>query len=1050
MGNIESARAAIAALIAGLFLLARPDVAAAQEQPVAGAQSRPVSTLEDDDSWNLQSRLERIIEEPQKQPPEPSRPQPATRRSPLTDPELRAERIEGHRPQPDPTASWSLLPVNLRRGLRMRWGGLLEWLSQHEAARDAYAGAIALGQDDIAAWRALGRMRLRSGDLDGAEAALLVALERSYARSTRQQSSEVHSELGELYLLTKRPSDAGAALEIAWNRQPDVPRTEVLLQRARHEFAPHEAPAPSDEISRLLPETASERRRAGWETALHSMHEGMPPPVQKALSATGRAVLSKTGFRAALTVLGVLAILLLLSRRFRVRGDLVVRIEYPLELEGSFGVRLATTPGKWKRSPRSKRASAARTGVATRMEHYDIGRETQFQGLRPGLYFVTVEGVLCDPESGNLVTDPYEELSVQVENGSTIHLDLQVGPKESPVDVKVMWDERSAPDATVAARGLPQSLRYARDGATRLRLRKGKHTIMAGAGDRVAECEIDIQSFQAISVCIELGSSGNLIFKGCPPAVEPYLHGDLSAAAQALERDGHNVLANLLMARLHRDRSRPERAAEHFERAHEPLQAAELWASLEQYERAAPLFEAAGDSPRAAEMHRAAGNWLSAGTVYESLNEFGCAVECYQQAGDSTKLTDALERSGEIFQAAKLAIENQDRARAIRLLQQISPDHHHHAEACSLLADAYESEGHRDLARQKIEERIGAGAPGSEAPELHLHLADLLDQEGEYERALAVLEKLRDREPTYPSVATRIETLRKKCSARQLADSRATGDSTLATTEILAQSRYEIIQEIGRGGMGVVFKARDTRLQRIVALKQLPENLREHPKAVALFLREAQSAARLNHANIVTVYDTDQEDGKFFITMEYLEGRPINYILRKKGRISPKNVAQLGVQIAAGLDYAHQRGIVHRDIKSANLFFTHERMVKIMDFGLAKMMEEVRRGTTVIGGTPYYMAPEQAVGENVDHRADLYAFGVTLYELLTGKVPFAEGDVAYHHRHTSPQDPRQLVPEIPEAMARLVLYMMEKRVEARCSSAAEAGASLQRLVPLIP
>ena len=184
--------------------------------------------------------------------------------------------------------------------------------------------------------------------------------------------------------------------------------------------------------------------------------------------------------------------------------------------------------------------------------------------------------------------------------------------------------------------------------------------------------------------------------------------------------------------------------------------------------------------------------------------------------------------------------------------------------------------------------------------------------------------------------------------------------------------------------------------------------------------------------------------------MEYLEGHPVNYILHKKGRISPKNVAQLGVQIAAGLDYAHQRGIVHRDIKSANLFFTHERMVKIMDFGLAKMMEEVRRGTTVIGGTPYYMAPEQAVGENVDHRADLYAFGVTLYELLTGKVPFAEGDVAYHHRHTSPQDPRQLVPEIPEAMARLVLYMMEKRVEARCSSAAEAGASLQRLVPLIP
>jgi tetratricopeptide (TPR) repeat protein len=1043
MGKTKSARTALAALAAGLLLLSRSDGAGAQERPVSEVLPPSTVTLSEDEAWDLQSRLEDIAAEPERVS-EPLRQPPVRRRSPLTDPELRAERIAYHRPQPDPATARSLLPVNLRRALQTRWGGLLEWLSQHEAASDAYAGAIAFGQDDLATWRALGRMRLRSGDLEGAEAAFLVALERSYARSSAPESSEVHRDLGELYLLMKRPADAGEALEIAWNRQPDMPRTEGLLLRARHEFSPNEVPAPPHAMSRLLPETVSEQRREEWETTLHRVHEGMPQPLGDAFSALVRAVLSPMGVRVLVAALGVLAILLLISRRFRGRGDLVVRIDYPLELQGSFSVRLATSQGKWKRSPRSGRANAAKTGVATRTEHFDIGRETQFQGLRPGLYFVTIEGVLCDPEGGNLVTDPYEELTVQVENGSTARLDFLVGPKESPVDVKVVWDNRPARDATVAARGLPQSLRYARDGATRLRLRKGKHTIMAGAGDRVAECEIDIQSFQASSVCIDVGSSENLIFKGCPPAVEPYLHGDLSVAARALERDGHEVLANLLLARLHRDQGRPERAAEHFERANEPLEAAEIWLSLEQHERAAPLFEAAGDAPRAAEMHRIAGNWLSAGSVYESLSDFGCAVECYRQAGDTDKLTAALERGGEIFSAAELAIQSQDRARAIRLLQQISLDHHHYIEACALLADAYEAEGHRELAIQKIEECIDAGAPGSEAPELHSHLADLFEQEGELERSLEVLEKLRDREPTYPNVATRIETLRKKRSSQQLADSRATSGPSRAATAFLAQNRYEIIQEIGRGGMGVVFKARDTRLQRIVALKQLPENLREHPKAVALFLREAQSAARLNHANIVTVYDTDQEDGKFFITMEYLEGYPVNHILRKKGRISSKNVAQLGVQIAAGLDYAHQRGIVHRDIKSANLFFTLERTVKIMDFGLAKMMEEVRRGTTVIGGTPYYMAPEQAVGENVDHRADIYAFGVTLYELLTGNVPFSDGDVAYHHRHTPPKDPRQLVPEIPEPMARLVLHMMEKRVEARCPSAAEAGASLQR------
>jgi serine/threonine-protein kinase len=110
------------------------------------------------------------------------------------------------------------------------------------------------------------------------------------------------------------------------------------------------------------------------------------------------------------------------------------------------------------------------------------------------------------------------------------------------------------------------------------------------------------------------------------------------------------------------------------------------------------------------------------------------------------------------------------------------------------------------------------------------------------------------------------------------------------------------------------------------------------------------------------------------------------------------------------------------------------------------MMEEVRRGATVIGGTPYYMAPEQAVGENVDHRADIYAFGVTLYELLTGKVPFREGDVAYHHRHTPPPDPRRVIREIPEAMARLVLHMLHKQPEERCPSAADAAAALHHLI----
>jgi serine/threonine protein kinase len=171
--------------------------------------------------------------------------------------------------------------------------------------------------------------------------------------------------------------------------------------------------------------------------------------------------------------------------------------------------------------------------------------------------------------------------------------------------------------------------------------------------------------------------------------------------------------------------------------------------------------------------------------------------------------------------------------------------------------------------------------------------------------------------------------------------------------------------------------------------------------------------------------------------MEFLEGQPLSTLLHRRGRLAASEVAWLGRQAAAGLAYAHERRIVHRDVKTANLFLTRERVVKIMDFGLAKMMEAVRRRSTRIGGTPDYMAPEQQLGVDVDERVDLYALGVTLYELLTGTVPFEEGDAARHHRETQPPDPRERAGDLPDALARLVLQMMAKKPDERPATAAE-------------
>jgi serine/threonine-protein kinase len=259
------------------------------------------------------------------------------------------------------------------------------------------------------------------------------------------------------------------------------------------------------------------------------------------------------------------------------------------------------------------------------------------------------------------------------------------------------------------------------------------------------------------------------------------------------------------------------------------------------------------------------------------------------------------------------------------------------------------------------------------------------------------------------------------------------------------EGRYEILEEVGRGGMAVVYRAHDARLDRIVALKRISDNLREHPRAVDLLLREARSAARLNHPHIVTVYDVDQDEESYFITMEFLEGKPLLGLLQRRGRFAAKPVAWLGQQVAAGLAYAHERGIVHRDIKTANLFVLRSHALKIMDFGLAKMVEEVRRRATLIGGTPSYMAPEQSRGLAVDGRTDLYAFGVTLFELLTGSLPFQDGDLADQHRNAPPPDPRGCVDGIPDPLAALVLQMLAKRPEDRPATAGEVASRLRAI-----
>jgi serine/threonine-protein kinase len=258
---------------------------------------------------------------------------------------------------------------------------------------------------------------------------------------------------------------------------------------------------------------------------------------------------------------------------------------------------------------------------------------------------------------------------------------------------------------------------------------------------------------------------------------------------------------------------------------------------------------------------------------------------------------------------------------------------------------------------------------------------------------------------------------------------------------------YQIVEEIGRGGMAVVYKARQASLDRYVALKVLPAYLQHDGEFLARFQREAQAAAQFNHPNIVAIYDTGEADGLHYIAMEYLEGGSLEQ--RLAGRpIDLPEAERIVREVGSALDYAHGRGLVHRDIKPSNILFTVEGTAKVSDFGIVRAADGTRLTRTgVLLGTPEYMAPEQMEGEEVDWRADLYALGVVLYQMVTGVVPF-RGTTPHAVMHAviyeAPLPPREGNPGMSQAMEGVLLKALAKEPAERFQSGREMAEALGR------
>ncbi|MBN1901269.1 protein kinase [Candidatus Sumerlaeota bacterium] len=384
------------------------------------------------------------------------------------------------------------------------------------------------------------------------------------------------------------------------------------------------------------------------------------------------------------------------------------------------------------------------------------------------------------------------------------------------------------------------------------------------------------------------------------------------------------------------------------------------------------------------------------------------------------------------FHLGKLYLLFGEYDNAISCFQKTSQDFRWEAESVKYLGKCFVEKGMPDLALQEFKKLT----IDEELKEILYDLAQRYEANNDLVGAKQVYKQLFAADINFRNVKAKFELLSGSTSDPMVFEK----TTIINSLSEKAKRRYELLEELGRGAMGIVYRARDNELEETVALKILPDNLSNNPEALHRFKSEARSARRLSHKNIVRIHDIGEELGRKYISMEFVDGTDLKRIFREKGgRIPLKNILNYMIVTARALDYAHSCGIVHRDIKPANIMVTKDDEVKISDFGIAKMLESA--DATIVGsviGTPLYMSPEQVRGLPVDNRADIYSLGITLYELLNGKPPFYEGDLAYQHLNIEPRP----IKGAPDELQEIIFKCLKKNPAERWQTAEEFADAL--------
>jgi tetratricopeptide (TPR) repeat protein len=538
--------------------------------------------------------------------------------------------------------------------------------------------------------------------------------------------------------------------------------------------------------------------------------------------------------------------------------------------------------------------------------------------------------------------------------------------------------------------------------------------------------------------------------------------GSRREAAELYERAGEHALAARLLAELGDHAT----AARLFERAGLPREAADQWAADPQLEpsqvlHAAALYDVAGCTRRAAECLATGGAWLRAAERFETLEDYGLAAQAYERGGAHREAAVAYERAdalpeartnyeragdglrvaeislalGQPFAAGQAFYELGSYERAIETLQGIPETSSRWREATLLLGRMFLEKSLLERARQKLE-ALGPDPPRTRDDLEPLSLLALTyERSGDALRALGLVEKIEAMDPEWPKVGEWLERLQEN----------AWGGSSRAS--IGQDARYELRGQIGRGGMGVVHLAQDRELERAVAVKFLPYDLASQAEFLQMFRQEARAAAAMNHPNIVHVYDVTVLGGRPCIVMEYVQGQTLRQLVRsasagERQPLAARRLAEIARDTCDALAYAHHQQVIHRDVKPGNIMISDRGNAKLMDFGISKLLERGVEGQTRPRGTPQYMPPEQIMGLDVDGRTDLYALGISMFEVLTGQRPFRGKDIVHQQLHEPLPDPRTLRPDLPAALVETIQRACQKNADGRYQSAREMADAL--------